>query len=206
MVMDIPLILFAKAPVAGKVKTRLTPDLSYEQASEVAKHLLEESLKLATKAWPGKVVLAVWPDAKNSFIQTQLSVFQVDHLVQVQGSLGVKMLSAMQQCGFPCAVMGCDVPHCEPVVLQKAYDALCRGENTLGPTRDGGYYLLGLQQAELALFENKNWGESSVLNDSVANAEQEKIKFTFLEQLSDIDHYDDLLNASQEMSSLKQFL
>ena len=65
--MSIPLILFAKAPVAGKVKTRLQPDCSAEQAAEIAKVLMEQTIKNAKQYWAGDVWLYVWPSAEHDF-------------------------------------------------------------------------------------------------------------------------------------------
>ncbi len=203
---DIPLILFAKIPIAGNVKTRLTPDLSMQQAAEVAKVLLSETLALATEHWPGKVILAVWPDVNDSFIQQQLNRYEVDHINQVDGDLGRKMFSAMEAVGYPCAVMGCDVPHVPSGNLLMAHSELDRGQDVLGPTDDGGYYLLGLQQSQEMLFSNQTWGQESVLEDSLEKAKKVNLSFTYLENEFDIDTYTDLVNASKTLKILGKFL
>lgn len=203
---NIPLILFAKSPEVGKVKTRLTPNLNMQQAAGVAKVMLDETLKLATQTWPGKVVLAVWPNLESHFIQKMLSRYNIDSIVQVKGDLGKKMFVAMEQNGYPCAVMGCDVPHCPEKNLLNAYQELSNGKNVIGPTLDGGYYLLGLQQSNSILFDNTQWGGEDVLRVSMETAQLENITFSQLETLSDIDTYADLIKASETLVELKTFL
>lgn len=196
------LILFAKAPVAGKVKTRLMPQLSAEQATRVAERLLEESIKLAVQAWPGRVVLAVWPNAEHPFLQKMLSQYPIEWIPQAEGDLGDKMHQAMQQQSYPCAVMGCDVPHCPPQVLQEAYRRLQSSEAVLGPTLDGGYYLMGLQTAQSALFADVEWGTETVLTTTLSLAESQQLSFYLLPELNDIDTADDLEQARKVLPDL----
>ena len=155
------------------MKTRLSPELSPIESAEVAKVLLEETLKLTTKSWPSKVVLAVWPNLQNDFIQTMLFKYPVDSIIQVEGDLGEKMFAAMQSSEYPCAVMGCDVPHLPVEYLKKAYKELEQGQNVIGPTDDGGYYFLGLQQTNTTLFSDQDWGREKVLQNSLEKAKQD---------------------------------
>lgn len=204
---DYPLILFAKVPEPGKVKTRLTPDLSFAEAAELAKVLLVETLELTRKHWSGKLVLAVWPNVKDDYIQNVYEQFNnIELIAQSSGDLGAKMLNAMEQVGYPCAVMGCDVPHLEGVVLEQAYERLAKGENIIGPTEDGGYYLLGLQSNRPELFAKQAWGETSVLGASFRVARQHNFQFSELATMVDIDHYADLAQASQKLKSLRRFI
>ncbi len=203
---DYPLILFAKVPQAGKVKTRLSPELSINEAADVAKALLTETLQLASNHWSGKVVLAIWPDTKDVFIQSLIEQFELEVIVQSEGDLGTKMFNAMEQVGYPCAVMGCDVPHLGEAELYKAHDLLVKHQNIIGPTKDGGYYLLGLQSGQPELFTKKLWGGDTVLEASLEIAEQKNFQFHQLDMMIDIDHYADLVKASAVLKSLQRFL
>ena len=203
---DYPLVLFAKAPQEGKVKTRLSPELSLIEAAEVAKVLLTETLQLTLEHWPGKVVLAVWPDAKDAFIQSLIEQFEIELIVQSEGDLGMKMFNAMQEVGYPCAVMGCDVPHLAAQELRKAYASLAKKHNIIGPTEDGGYYLLGLQSSQAELFKKQSWGETTVLESSLRVAAQQCFELHPLATMVDVDHYDDLVKVSDEVKSLQRFV
>ena len=203
---DTPLILFAKAPIEGKVKTRLTPKLTAQQATRVAEVLLEETIKLAKSAWQGKIVLAVWPDMDHPFIQYLLKEYNVECVIQGEGDLGAKMYQAMEVQGYPCAVMGCDVPHCEPEILHRAYQALQGDANIIGLTHDGGYYLLGLQSNCFALFQSISWGGDAVSKTTLAIAKQQNLMFERLVMLNDIDEYADLIDASSQIPVLARLL
>lgn len=203
---QIPLILFAKAPVEGKVKTRLTPTLTAKQATQVAEVLLEETIKLARQSWPGDIVLAVWPTLDHPFIRYLSRKYKVECILQGSGDLGAKMLQAMQSKGYPCAVMGCDVPHCKPVVLTQAFQVLQESESVIGLTSDGGYYLLGLQRSYPAIFQSIAWGSDLVSKQTLKIARQEQLVFHQLSQLNDIDEYQDLVDASSQVPALAQLL
>lgn len=206
MFADIPLILFAKAPVEGKVKTRLVPALTVSQATRVAEVLLEETIKLVSNAWQGRIILAIWPDVNHPFVQCLLEKYPVECVVQGEGDLGEKMYHAMEAQGYPCVVMGCDVPHCEPVVLDDVYQALQDSKDVIGLTDDGGYYLLGLQSSCSALFQSIEWGADTVSKVTLAIAEQEKITFKQMKVLNDIDEHEDLVAASSQLPALARLL
>lgn len=206
MMHDIPLILFAKAPVEGEVKTRLMPQLTRQQATRVAEVLLEETIKLARDAWQGKVVLAVWPSVNHPFILQMCEKYKIDYMQQTKGDLGEKMYHAMQAQSYPCAIMGCDVPHCEPMILKRAYQELQNANNVIGLTVDGGYYFLALQNACSALFQSIEWGGDDVSRATLAIAEQNKIVFERLKMLNDIDEYADLVSAARQLPTLAQLL
>lgn len=206
MTVNIPLILFAKAPVEGKVKTRLTPKLTPQQAMRVAEVLLEETVKMTTAVWPGKVVLAVWPDKSHPFIAYLLETYNIECTLQVEGDLGTKMYHAIEDQGYPCVVMGCDVPHCDPKILNHAYEKLLDSEDVIGLTHDGGYYLLGLQASCPALFKSVDWGSATVSETTLAIAKQHKLSFQQLTILNDIDEYADLLEVSSQFPVLTRLL
>jgi len=206
MFVNIPLILFAKAPVEGEVKTRLMPQLSAKQATQVAEVLLEETVKLASVAWPGKVVLAVWPEVSHPFILYLLKKYEIECMQQGEGDLGAKMYQAMELQGYPCAVMGCDIPHCKPEILNDSYHSLLDANNIIGLTNDGGYYLLGLQKACAALFQGVEWGSENVSKTTLTIAKQRRVSFEFLEKLNDIDEYNDLVIASSQIPALARLL
>lgn len=114
-------------------------------------------------------------------------------------------------CGFtaaggPAAVMGCDVPHCPPEQLKKAYDLLSQGENVIGPCVDGGYYLIGLQVCQPALFSRIRWGRPDVLESTLQRAADHDTGFSTLIRLRDIDDYGDLRSAMEQLPILRRWL
>ena len=203
--MDIPLLLFAKAPIAGKVKTRLQSHCSAEQAAEIAKVLLEESIIKATKFWPGTVYLSVALDMEHDFLQAMLKKYSIELVSQAPGDLGAKMHHALNQFGYPAAIMGCDAPHILADDLKRAYALLSEKKPVLGPSDDGGYYFIGLDKPQATLFSNIEWGTSSVLMATLKAAQQQMLDFTLLEPLNDVDEWQDLVAASEQIPSLTVF-
>ncbi len=204
--MDIPLFLFAKAPIAGKVKTRLQSHCSAERASEIAKVLLEESIIKAKQHWPGKVYLSVALDIEHPFLKAMLVKYSIELVLQHDGDLGSKMHQTFESFGYPSAIMGCDAPHILASDLQSAYEFLAQGDSVLGPSDDGGYYLIGLNGSSEELFINQSWGTDSVLSATLEVAKKQKIDFQMLQSLNDVDEWQDLVVASEQILSLKAFI
>ncbi len=203
---EIPLILFAKAPIAGLVKTRLASHCSEIQCAEIAQILLETSVQKAIVYWPGRVVLSVFLDQNHPFLQGLVERYSVKLSMQVEGDLGVKMAASLDEHGYPAAVMGCDVPQLNLKVLEHAHAALKRGEEVIGPAQDGGFYLLGVNQNSELLLAQQAWGGEQVLSTTLSLAKQQQRQFHCLESLRDIDTWADLLAASHHVPAIKEYL
>jgi rSAM/selenodomain-associated transferase 1 len=203
---QIPLLLFAKAPVAGKVKTRLQPQCSAEQSADIAKILLQETLRKATQNWRGKVYLCVWPDQQNDFLQSMADRYTVELITQDSGDLGDKMHLAFERTGYPAAIIGCDAPHIAPSTFVQAYESLSRGQNVIAAAEDGGYYFIGLAQPAAGLFGDMSWGEDRVFLETMQRAQQQAKEFVQLKTLNDIDAWQDVLSAVNELPELQAYL
>ena len=203
---SIPLLLFAKAPIAGKVKTRLMPRCSAEQASDVAELLMEASIQQACESWPGAVYLSAWLDLEHDFFVKMQQSYPISITQQCEGDLGEKMRHGLARFGYPAAVMGCDAPHVLSSTLQLAYESLSRGKSVIGPSEDGGYYLLGLCQDANALFSDMPWGGDQVLGETFSRAASIDLNLYELSPLNDVDEWQDLLNAAQQLPSLRRYL
>ncbi len=203
------LILFARQPIAGQVKTRLQPDYSPGRTAEIAAFMIRATVELAVSAWPGEVSLYVSPDPDHPLFHELAREFQVRLAAQTGADLGARMLNALRE-GIErndgAAVMGCDVPQCGWDVLDQANDWLARGKNVLGPTEDGGYYFIGLEEARPELFTDMPWGSNKVLETTLACAEKIGMEFDLLKRLRDIDTADDLWLVAQQYEPLKRFL
>ena len=120
---------------------------------------------------------------------------------QGDGDLGQRMQRALaagfQKGSTAIVIVGSDIPDISSAIIERAFEALNHNNLVLGPARDGGYYLIGLNKADedLAypeLFAAIDWGTPAVLNQTVAAADQLGIGCTFLDTLSDVDRPDDL--------------
>jgi len=206
MTSQIPLLLFAKAPIAGRVKTRLQTHCTGQQAADIAQILMDVSLRKATQYWPGPVYLSVWLDKDHWYFEKMTSQYRVSITQQCAGDLGAKMKHALEKFGYPAAVMGCDVPHISSTTLQAANRALSAGRSVIGASEDGGYYLLGLTQSAEDLFSDISWGSSEVFEKTIVRAQASSLDFEQLPMMMDIDEWSDLQAARTNVPELNEYL
>lgn len=206
---DPALLVFAKQPVPGQAKTRLLTDYTPERSAEIAEVLIRETVELAAGSWPGPIYLSGAPDARHPLFLELADRFDVPLLDQVPGDLGARMSAALDF-GIArhggAAVLGCDVPHCRWDVLDDAYGLLARGQSVIGPTDDGGYYLIGLTQPHPELFAGVDWGRPGVLDQTLERAHAIGLDLEWLARLRDIDTPSDLWLVGRDYEPLKRFL
>lgn len=199
----------AKRPVPGRVKTRLMPELSAQEAAGVAAWLIVRTAHLASGAWPGPVHMLCWPGLDHDIFREVAASTRIQLGLQSRGDLGEKMSDAICRVtnrGAPAAVMGCDIPHCPPGQLRLAAGMLEQGRDVIGPGTDGGYYFIGLQACRPELFAGISWGGKGVLHKTLAAAAGLGMDFGELEPLRDIDDYEDLVAASDRLPMPESWL
>jgi rSAM/selenodomain-associated transferase 1 len=185
------------------------PELSTREAAELSALLIRETARIAAVAWPGPILMLCWPDHDHPVFTEVARDTRILIGTQIQGDLGDKMRHALDDStsrGIPGAVMGCDVPHCPPEQIRRAYGQLRAGRDVIGPCVDGGYYLIGLQQRRPELFSGINWGGADVLSATLAAAAGLGVDFTLLAPVRDIDDYEDLVAASFRLPKLAAWL
>lgn len=202
----IPLLLFAKAPIAGKVKTRLQTHCSAEQAAAIATILLEASLQRVCEYWQGPVYLSTWLDTKHPSLLALSERFNVEILAQCEGDLGRKMNHAFEGQGYPMAIMGCDAPHILPESLEQLYQVLEQGRSAIGPSCDGGYYIIGLAEPAPYLFEDMPWGSDKVLGLTRDRQYSSGLDLLELRALQDVDEWSDLLAVQKHLPQIASYL
>jgi len=147
--------LFAKAPLAGRVKTRLSPTLSPEEAAEVAGACLADTLERLTRRRDLTLTLFLDGEADEALLglATRLGV---PIRPQAEGSLGARLrvaLGGLLEAGHVGVIaVGSDSPTLPPTRVAAAAAALRAHDAVLGPTEDGGYYLIGVSRPAWALF------------------------------------------------------
>jgi rSAM/selenodomain-associated transferase 1 len=167
---DCSVIVFAKAPVPGQVKTRLVELLGTSGASQLSEHLAFHTLQTAFCSRVGPVVLWCAPSAEHPFFRRCAEEFNVDLHPQPGGDLGRRMADAFRQTlkGARAALLiGTDCPSLTGEDLQEA--AFVLGQKTeavMVPAEDGGYVLIGLRRPAPGLFEGVPWGTEKVLPET----------------------------------------
>ncbi len=201
------LAIMARAPIPGQVKTRLQPHLTPEQSADLALAFLKDALDLAASVKAYATFLAFTPPEMEASFR-QLVSSSVGLLAQGEGDLGQRMYRAFQELqdrGYsPIVVVGSDLPTLQPGHLEKAFECLRSYEVCLGPSHDGGYYLIGARSAHECLFENIPWGTPRVLQGTVERAKAAGLSLALLEVCSDVDTVEDLRRLRLELEELNQ--
>ncbi len=190
-------IIFAKEPVPGQVKTRLSPPLSPAAACRLYHCFLEDILE-ETASVPGlELALAYTPAGALDFFRS-LAPAEVQLFPQEGRDLGERQARALARgfaMGFETVLLrGSDTPALPGSILLEARDQLASGnaELVLGPSRDGGYYLIGLKSLYPELFEGLAWSTDTVLAGTLDRAAALALRVRLLPAWQDIDTSADL--------------
>ncbi len=190
-------MIFAKAPVPGRVKTRLIPALGASGAAELQRQLIARTLRTVAAAGLGAPELWCAPGPDDPFLAACAQRYGVGLRAQVEGDLGVRMARALESAlasGTPGLLVGCDCPALTAAYLREAAAALA-GENdaVFGPAEDGGYVLIGLARGPSApLFEDISWGTAKVMQETRARLAHGNWRWRELAPLWDVDRPEDL--------------
>jgi len=184
------LIIFTRNPELGKCKTRLATTIGDANALNIYKFLLMHTVEITTQLKADKFVFysdTIW---KEDIWNRQ--VFRKK--VQQGEDLGQRMANAFQELfkmGYKeIVIIGSDMHDLYQEDIEEAFQALETFDYVLGPSEDGGYYLLGMNHFNEKLFKNKSWGTDTVLRDTLIDLKNEHLQL--LEERNDIDVYDDI--------------
>lgn len=182
------IVIFAKAPVAGQVKTRLIPALGAEAAADLAAAMLDATCReaLAAGVGPVELCLATHPD------WTGRPPDGVEATDQGEGDLGERLWRAARRAGTPLLLIGTDCPQLDRQRLRTAAQRLRDHDALLHPAADGGYALLGLNRLDPALFEAMPWSTDAVAAETIARIAALGWSVHIGETLRDIDEPADL--------------
>jgi rSAM/selenodomain-associated transferase 1 len=194
-----------KAPRAGSVKTRLVPPLAREEAASLAECFARDTVA-AVRRVVRDVLVAYAPDDGRDALE---ALFKDDVLwfAQHGEDLGARIESAasyaFERGHGPVVIVGTDSPTLPPTFVERAVASLSAGETdvALGPTEDGGYYLVGLRQTFGGLFRNVEWSTSRVYLQTADNASRLGLRVLELPRWYDVDTHADLLRLRDELLS-----
>jgi hypothetical protein len=202
------LAVFARAPELGRVKTRLSPPLTAEQALALHRALVEDTLDHLDRVQrPGleRLLLLSQPLQNSDELNVPGTWTQG---VQANGELGERLASlfytAFRRGVTRLVVLGSDSPTVPPEVIHEAFDDLENRKVVIGPAEDGGYYLLGCSQWIPELFQNIEWGTPSVREQTLQIAKDRNLAVSTLIPWYDIDRGEDLDKLRQEIAYLKR--
>lgn len=203
------LLIFTKAPVAGEVKTRLSPPLSPHQCAQLHSILIKHTLTIAQNSGIADIKLYCSPNCNHPELIELAKQYGVDLQSQQGADLGKRMYHAIRQNleeKNTIVLIGTDCPVMQAAYIQKAFKLLEDGEDiVLGPAEDGGYVLIAARKIRQTLFQNINWGSKHVLQQTQIRLKTSTLKWRLLETLWDIDYPDDLIRLHKLMPEFIPF-
>ncbi|MDE2489766.1 MAG: TIGR04282 family arsenosugar biosynthesis glycosyltransferase [Elusimicrobia bacterium] len=196
------LIVFAKAPIPGRVKTRLTPPLSPGQAAELYAAFAADSVAAARACGAAAVSVAYAPEPP--FPDLNWLDEAPNWRPQGPGDLGARLTAAFDAAfrggARKVAIIGSDCPDLPSETLAEAFRRLDGPPAVLGPAVDGGYYLVGLREPRPDLFADMAWSDSGVLERTLARLRASRTPFALLERRADVDTFEDLKALASRLS------
>jgi uncharacterized protein len=201
------ILVFAKRPAAGHVKTRLTPPLPPDEAASAYEACVRDVIALAARQ---RARVELWY-AEDQHARTwfERELPNLPAVPQASGDLGVKMRDAFERSFADGAervvIIGSDVPTLPEAILNAAFDDLHEVDAAIGPTIDGGYYLIGLRAQARAkahvLFERIVWSQPDVFRSTLNRIENAGLEARVLPGWYDVDTIDDLRQALADAGS-----
>jgi uncharacterized protein len=194
--------VFAKSPLPGRVKTRLSPPLTVEEAVRVAWICLGETVRRVVprpSVARGFLFLEgpLSPEIRYLASERHLTV-----IPQCSGDLGARLGAAfrfLQSRGARQVIaIGSDTPHLDPDLVRESFEALEENDLVIGPAEDGGYYLIGTRGPTEGIFDSIAWGTDSVFRATLDRARILRRSVGILPEGYDIDDAATLRRAAQE--------
>jgi uncharacterized protein len=198
---DRTLVIMAKAPRPGMVKTRLVPAVSTEAVTDLYRCLLHDTLALAQSLHEVKVAIMCPEsdiDELAHFVGNSASIVAQQGRGLAAGLTSVFAHFASSD-GQRVIAFNSDSPHLPASVLAAAFETLATHDLVVGPTHDGGYYLVGAKTAHATLFDKNGMGTHTALDDLLARARTLGLSVGFTDPFYDIDVATDLSQLAAEL-------
>jgi rSAM/selenodomain-associated transferase 1 len=193
------IIIFLKYPELGRSKTRLAATVGDGNALKIYRELLEHTHQITKDLNCDRFLFY----DKESGNKMDWDDNKYAHLIQVESDLGGRMKNAFADIfnkGYQnVIIIGSDCYELSETTLNDAFELLNQNDAVIGPAKDGGYYLLGLNQLINSLFENVAWSTDQVLPATIKVLEERNFSYATTTPLSDIDVYEDLPEKLREL-------
>jgi len=190
------LIIFAREPLPGKVKSRLAASIGDSAAAVIYETMLLDVLTAARKL--DNIETVVFWACEEASLPYLAEKYRCSSRLQIQGDLGVRMLTAFEDmfatgCNV-CCIIGSDAPDLPLSYIEEAYRLLKieQIDTVFGPSVDGGYYLLGMKETWRQLFVDIPWSSAAILELSLTAARDSGLTTALLPEWQDIDTVEDL--------------
>ncbi len=199
------LLIFTKSPVEGHVKTRLIPQWGTHGALLIYQDMIKATLEMAIQSDVEDIFIYTTPDCDSAFLQTCSTKYDLPVTHQMGDDLGARMHNAIVEnldAHSSVIIIGCDCPELRAEDIHTALAVLNNEKDVvIGPSEDGGYYLIGLNQPYPQLFTEIDWGTSQVMKQTRKRMAELDLDVTELARKWDVDRPEDVfryMNSSQD--------
>ncbi len=200
------LLVVAKQPLPGQTKTRLCPPLSSTQAANLYECFFRDTLDVMRQVQGVQHVIGFLPEDAREYFR-QLAP-EMDLICQLGASLGEQLdhllTRALANGSQRAVVMDSDSPTLPPEYISQAFERLADADVVIGPTRDGGYYLIGMKRPQPHLLRQVQMSTPHVLDDTLALAKSTGLSVSLLPPWYDVDTMADLRQLDEEITRLSK--
>jgi hypothetical protein len=195
---DVSLVVLAKAPVAGRVKTRLCPPLTPTEAASLARAALIDTLTAVART-PARRRFLVLDGRSGPWVPPGFTV-----VPQLAGGLDQRLAGAFDAVGGPAVLIGMDTPQVTPALLERAAAALGTTgvDAVLGSAFDGGYWCIGLRRPDRRVFDGVPMSAAHTGRMQLARLHALGLRVAPLPPLRDVDVFNDAIAVAREAPSL----
>jgi len=201
------LLVFAKEPVPGSVKTRLIPAIGVNAATNLYEKLLYRTLTQCSKLQKINIIICCEAVSLGKDVcRDSADYFGFSLRPQMGEGLGERMHNALREAlleSQQVVLIGTDCPEYSETYLKKAFSLLNNHDVVLGPAADGGYVLIGMKQPHQELFQEIPWSTDKVLPLTRQRLESLGLRCAELETLNDIDEPSDLLHVQDLLNKME---
>jgi len=179
--------VFIRNPALGKVKTRIASQVGDQQALTIYHQLLDIAFVTLQKI--DEDVILFLTDHTEDFIDQPF-----EKLLQSDGDLGDKMLSTFEKLTDrydSVLLIGSDCPYLTATLIKEAFEKLDKSDLVLGPSLDGGYYLIGMNTPHPTIFADIEWSTEKVFGQTIERITIADLTYDLLETLGDVDYNED---------------
>ncbi len=190
------LIIFAKYPEPGKVKTRLAKDLGDIEAARIYSFITQRIIERTLDPDNYNTIIFYDPADKEREIKQWIDIEDIRYLPQLGSTLGDRISDAFEKVysngADKAVIIGSDCLDVDKETINHALELLESTDIVLGPAEDGGYYLLGTNKYLPIVFQDIEWSTEHVLSQTIDRIKKNSLKFELIKTLRDIDTVDDL--------------
>lgn len=200
------LVIFANAPEKGRVKSRIAADLGPDVALTAYKTLAEHAVAAASQVDWCRKTIAYAPNGTGDAMRNWFGDL-FDYRAQGDGDLGRRMVDALERAFADGAdrviLIGVDCPGVTDAIITEAFARLDSADVVMGPSFDGGYYLIGMKKPHKALFTDIPFGTGDTLQKTLASARRASIRVSLLEWKRDVNTGDAWKGVAKALTERK---